>query len=235
MIDKVVSPEVAHELLARGMALGGELREVTVLFADLRDSTALGERLTPTALLELLNAFLSRMAKAIEQERGIVDKYVGDEIMAVFGAPLDLPDHAARAVAAGVGMMRALERVERRARPGGASPDGDRHRDRHRHRRERRLVGAPELHRARRRREPGGAPARPDQGARRRALDERGDRGGRARDASGRAARHGDGARRAAPTTLFTVDDSAVVADAPTERIDVSGEISAARRKATLS
>ena len=66
VIDKVVSPEVAHELLARGLALGGELREVTVLFADLRDSTAIGERLTPTALLELLNAFLSRMAHAIE-------------------------------------------------------------------------------------------------------------------------------------------------------------------------
>jgi adenylate cyclase len=108
MIDKVVSPEVAHELLARGLTLGGELREVTVLFADLRDSTAIGERLTPTALLELLNAFLSRMAHAIEQERGIVDKYVGDEIMAVFGAPLDLPDHAERAVAAAVGMMEAL-------------------------------------------------------------------------------------------------------------------------------
>ena len=108
VIDKVVSPEVAHELLARGLALGGELREVTVLFADLRDSTAIGERLTPTALLELLNAFLSRMAHAIEQERGIVDKYVGDEIMAVFGAPLDLPDHAERAVAAAIGMMDAL-------------------------------------------------------------------------------------------------------------------------------
>jgi len=108
MIDKVVSPEVAHELLARGLALGGELREVTVLFADLRDSTALGERLTPTALLELLNAFLSRMAHAIEHEHGIVDKYVGDEIMAVFGAPLDLPDHAERAVAAAIGMIDAL-------------------------------------------------------------------------------------------------------------------------------
>jgi adenylate cyclase len=108
MIDKVVSPEVAHELLARGVTLGGELREVTVMFADLRDSTALGERLTPTALFELLNAFLSRMAHAIEQERGIVDKYVGDEIMAVFGAPLDLPDHAERAVAAALGMLAGL-------------------------------------------------------------------------------------------------------------------------------
>lgn len=117
VIDKVVSPEVAHELLARGLALGGELREVTVLFADLRDSTALGERLTPTALLELLNAFLSRMAKAIEQERGIVDKYVGDEIMAVFGAPLDLPDHAARAVAAARGMMAALDALNAERAP----------------------------------------------------------------------------------------------------------------------
>ncbi len=117
VIDKVVSPEVAHELLARGLALGGELREVTVLFADLRDSTALGERLTPTALLELLNAFLSRMAHAIELERGIVDKYVGDEIMAVFGAPLDLPDHAARAVAAARGMMAALDALNAERAP----------------------------------------------------------------------------------------------------------------------
>jgi adenylate cyclase len=117
MIDKVVSPEVAHELLARGLSLGGELREVTVLFADLRDSTALGERLTPTALLELLNAFLSRMAAAIERERGIVDKYVGDEIMAVFGAPLDLADHAERAVAAAVGMQRALAELNAERAP----------------------------------------------------------------------------------------------------------------------
>ena len=117
MIDKVVSPEVAHELLTRGLALGGELREVTVLFADLRDSTALGERLTPTTLLELLNAFLSRMAHAIEHERGIVDKYVGDEIMAVFGAPLDLPDHAERASAAAVGMMEALRTLNAERAP----------------------------------------------------------------------------------------------------------------------
>jgi adenylate cyclase len=117
VIDKVVSPEVAHELLARGLSLGGELREVTVLFADLRDSTAFGERLTPTALLELLNAFLSRMACAIERERGIVDKYVGDEIMAVFGAPLDLPDHAARAVAAALGMIEALRALNAERAP----------------------------------------------------------------------------------------------------------------------
>jgi adenylate cyclase len=112
-----VSPEVAHELLARGLSLGGELREVTVMFADLRESTALGERLTPTALLELLNSFLSRMAYAIERERGIVDKYVGDEIMAVFGAPLDLADHAERAVAAALGMITALEQLNAERAP----------------------------------------------------------------------------------------------------------------------
>src|SRR6185295_9777790 len=77
----------------------------------LRDSTALGEQLTPTALLELLNAFLSRMGRAIERERGIVDKYVGDEIMAVFGAPLAVPNHAERAVAAGLGMIAELREL----------------------------------------------------------------------------------------------------------------------------
>ncbi len=117
VIDKVVSPEVAHELLARGLALGGELREVSVLFADLRDSTALGERLAPSSLLELLNAFLSRMGRAIERQGGIVDKYVGDEIMAVFGAPNDLPDHAERAIAAATGMLDELRALNEERAP----------------------------------------------------------------------------------------------------------------------
>jgi adenylate cyclase len=65
----------------------------------------------------VLNAFLSRMGRAIERERGIVDKYVGDEIMAVFGAPLDLPDHAERAVAAGLAMIAELEQFNAERAP----------------------------------------------------------------------------------------------------------------------
>jgi len=108
VMDKVVSPEVAHELLARGVALGGELREASVLFADVRGFTTLAERTAPDELLEVLNAYLTAMTRAIEREKGVVDKYIGDAVMAVFGAPLAVADHAARAVAAARGMLAAV-------------------------------------------------------------------------------------------------------------------------------
>jgi adenylate cyclase len=117
VMDKVVSPEVAHELLARGVALGGELRNVSVLFADVRGFTTLAERTSPEELLEVLNSYLAAMTGAVERERGIVDKYIGDEIMAVFGAPLDVSDHAERAVAAALGMLAAVAALNTARRP----------------------------------------------------------------------------------------------------------------------
>jgi adenylate cyclase len=119
VMNKVVSPEVAHELLEHGLALGGEVREVSVLFADIRDFSALAEGTPPTELLALLNASLGHMSRVVEQERGVVDKYLGDGIMAVFGAPLAVPDHAERAVRAGLGMLADLARfnAERAAPP----------------------------------------------------------------------------------------------------------------------
>jgi adenylate cyclase len=117
VMDKVVSPEVAHELLARGVALGGELRAATVLFADVRGFTTLAERTSPEELLEVLNAYLTAMTRAIEGERGVVDKYIGDEVMAVFGAPLDAPDDAARAVAAALRMLAAVDELNAARRP----------------------------------------------------------------------------------------------------------------------
>jgi adenylate cyclase len=117
VINKVVSPEIAHEMLRRGVALGGEVREVTVLFADIRGFTSLSEGMPPEDLLRLLNTYLGRMSRVIEAEKGVIDKYIGDEVMAIFGTPLPQPDHATRAVAAAVGMLRELERfnAEQRA------------------------------------------------------------------------------------------------------------------------
>ncbi len=120
VMDKVVSPQVAHQLLQRGVALGGEEREVSVLFADIRGFTSISETLSPPELLQLLNAYLGRMSRVIEGEQGVIDKYIGDEVMAIFGAPLSFADHAVRAVAAGVGMLRELSRFN--AEEGHASP-----------------------------------------------------------------------------------------------------------------
>lgn len=110
VINKVVSPEIAHEMLQRGVALVGEVREVTVLFADIRGFTSLAEGMLPEELLRLLNAYLGRMSRVIEQEKGVIDKYIGDEVMAIFGTPLPQPDHAVRAVAAAIGMLVELGR-----------------------------------------------------------------------------------------------------------------------------
>ena len=120
IMNKVVSPQVAHQLLQRGVTLGGEEREVSVLFADIRGFTSISETLSPPELLQLLNAYLGRMSRVIEGEQGVIDKYIGDEVMAIFGAPLSFADHAVRAVAAGVGMLRELRRFN--AEEGHASP-----------------------------------------------------------------------------------------------------------------
>ncbi len=113
LLDKNVSPEVAAQLLRDGAALGGEEREVTILFADLRGFTTLSEQLSPHALLTLLNRYLDRMSAAIERHGGVIDKFIGDEVMALFGAPLAQRDSADRALAAAVAMRVALAELNR--------------------------------------------------------------------------------------------------------------------------
>lgn len=108
LLDKNVSPEVAARLLRDGAVLGGEEREVTILFADLRGFTTLSERLTPPELLALLNRHLDRMSGAIEAHGGVIDKFIGDAVMALFGAPVAQGDAAARALAASRAMESAL-------------------------------------------------------------------------------------------------------------------------------
>jgi class 3 adenylate cyclase len=87
VLDKVVSPEVAEELLNGKIDLGGELRSVTVLFCDIRGFTPLTEGMEPHAVLAMLNNHMTAMTEIVRRHGGIVDKFVGDELMAVFGAP----------------------------------------------------------------------------------------------------------------------------------------------------
>ena len=109
LLGMVVSPEIATQLLQSDLKLGGEEREATILFCDLRDFTSFSEIMPPTDVLALLNRYLDRMSGIIEQHGGVIDKFIGDAIMALFGAPVALPDAANRAVAAARDMARALD------------------------------------------------------------------------------------------------------------------------------
>jgi adenylate cyclase len=98
--------------------LGGEQKELTVLFADIRDSTRLGARLPPAAFVELLNEVTGAMTRVLFEHDGMLDKYTGDGLVAVFGAPLPQPDHALRACRAALAMLRELTPVQKKwARP----------------------------------------------------------------------------------------------------------------------
>jgi adenylate cyclase len=107
LLGKSVSPEVARELLKSEIELGGEIREVTILFSDLRGFTMLSETQSPQALVEQLNSYFTAVTAAVESMGGIVDKYIGDAVMAIFGAPVAVPDHADRAVRAALAILQA--------------------------------------------------------------------------------------------------------------------------------
>ena len=121
VLDKVVSREIADELMKGEVSLGGENREVTTMFADIRGFTALTEGMEPQRVIALLNEYARRGSDAVESEGGVVDKYVGDEVMAIFGTPLPQKNHALHAVRAALRLRDAmLELSEERVAQGEA-------------------------------------------------------------------------------------------------------------------
>jgi adenylate cyclase len=96
------------------LALGGEKRELTVLFSDIRGFSTFSEHLAPEALVQLLNEYFNAMTQAVVAEDGLVDKYIGDAIMAVYGAPLPMPDHAYHACHTALRMLDALQALQPR-------------------------------------------------------------------------------------------------------------------------
>jgi len=90
------------------LKLGGDKKDLSVLFSDIRGFTTVSEKLTPEELVRLLNEYLTAMTDIVFKYDGLLDKYMGDAIMAVFGAPLDQPDHALRACRTALGMMAEL-------------------------------------------------------------------------------------------------------------------------------
>lgn len=106
---KYMTQSVMEHLLSGKVQLGGEKLTVTVLFSDIRSFTTISEQMDAHALVELLNEYFTVMVSIIMEEGGVVDKYIGDAIMAVFGAPVSQHDDAVRAVRAATRMRAALE------------------------------------------------------------------------------------------------------------------------------
>ncbi len=109
MFGRYVSDEVVTKLLSESQRpdLGGEALTVTVLFSDIRNFTTISEKLTAHEVVEMLNAYFTRVCEPILAQGGTVDKYIGDAVMAVFGSPVQYPDHARRALRAALGMATA--------------------------------------------------------------------------------------------------------------------------------
>ena len=121
---RYVDREVVDELLKdpEHLVLSGERREVTVLFCDLRSFTALSERLSPEEVVMLLNDFYNFMIEATFQNAGTLDKFLGDAVMSIFGAPIAHPDHAIRAVRTAVAMRDGIEGLSARRIRDGKDP-----------------------------------------------------------------------------------------------------------------
>ena len=99
---------------ADALAFGGQRRRLTVLFSDIRSFTTYSEKYTPEEVVSNLGEYLTDMVDVILQYGGMLDKFVGDEVMAVFGAPAHVPDHAERACLSALEMIRSLDRLKER-------------------------------------------------------------------------------------------------------------------------
>ncbi len=112
-LGRFLSPQVTSRILAtsesQGVALGlPEVKDVSVLFSDIVGFTTMSEKMSPSAVALLLNDYLSRMVDVIFKHEGTLDKYIGDAIMAVYGAPLEMEDHAVRSIRSALEMRERL-------------------------------------------------------------------------------------------------------------------------------
>jgi class 3 adenylate cyclase len=108
-LSSYVAPHVSAAILKEGMRLGGETRDVTVMFADIRGFTEMSNRMAPEELVNLLNRYFAAMAAAIFRHGGMLNKTIGDGLLAVFGAPQALDNHALAALRAACDMRLALD------------------------------------------------------------------------------------------------------------------------------
>jgi adenylate cyclase len=112
--QRFVSPEVVEQLVGNPAALqfGGEVRNLTVLFTDIRDFTTYTERHPPQEVVHILREYLTTMADQVIANQGTLDKFIGDAVMAIFGAPVPIPDHAEKACRAALAMIDELDKLQ---------------------------------------------------------------------------------------------------------------------------
>src|SRR3989344_5368163 len=108
-----LSTEVIDQLISdpAKLKLGGERKNLSILFSDIRGFTSISELMTPEDLSRILNKYLTKMTEVIMGQRGLVDKYIGDAIMAFWGAPINNPNHAEDACRSAIGMIRGLDKL----------------------------------------------------------------------------------------------------------------------------
>ncbi len=110
VLNKVVSQEIAQEILKGHIRLGGEEKKVSILFADIRNFTKMTQNMSPKEIIDLLNVCMTKISFLVDQHGGVIDKYVGDEAMALFGAPVVIPNSAYKAILSALGMVEALRK-----------------------------------------------------------------------------------------------------------------------------
>ena len=115
--DSAPAPAPAPPARTAAQAMPEERRQVTVVFADLSGYTAVAERMDPEAVKSLVDRSLRRLGEEVDRFGGSVDKYIGDNVMAVFGAPVAHEDDAERAVRAALGMQEAMGEINERLTP----------------------------------------------------------------------------------------------------------------------
>lgn len=108
-----LSSDVVNQIVADPslLKLGGQEKHITALFTDIKSFSTLSEKVTPEHLVEILNRYLTIMSDIVLEQKGTIDKYIGDAIVSFFGAPIDLPDHASRACLAAVRMKQAEKQL----------------------------------------------------------------------------------------------------------------------------
>jgi adenylate cyclase len=105
---KMVDPHVRDYLLSGNLKLGGENRESTILFSDIRGFTSISEKMTPELTVDFLNTYFEEMNECIEKNNGLINKYIGDAVLGIFGTPVPLENHAYSAIHAAISMRERL-------------------------------------------------------------------------------------------------------------------------------